>query len=55
VKWLPAAYVYDMLQYYAPKWRALVRPFVLPQSVRQRTLFRFFVWEVLIAARARPR
>jgi 2-polyprenyl-3-methyl-5-hydroxy-6-metoxy-1,4-benzoquinol methylase len=57
VKWLPAAYVYDMLQYYGPEWRAVVRPIfkVLPESVRQRTLFPFFAGEMLIAARARPR
>jgi 2-polyprenyl-3-methyl-5-hydroxy-6-metoxy-1,4-benzoquinol methylase len=57
VKWLPAAYVYDMLQYYGPEWRAVVGPLLrlLPQSVRQRTLFPFFVGEMLIAARALPR
>jgi 2-polyprenyl-3-methyl-5-hydroxy-6-metoxy-1,4-benzoquinol methylase len=57
VKWLPAAYVYDMLQYYGPEWRAVAGPLfrVLPESVRQRTLFPFFAGEMLVAARARLR
>ena len=55
IKWLSAAYVYEMLKFYGPEWRTIVGPVfrVLPSAVRNGSLFPFFAGEMLVAARAR--
>ena len=55
VKWLPVAYVYEMLRHFGPEWRRIVGPAyrILPARL-QRTFAPFYAGEMLVAAEAIP-
>jgi len=55
IKWLPAAYVDEMLQHFSPQLRAPLRPLLrLLSAVDRGAALPFFVGEMLVVARARP-
>jgi 2-polyprenyl-3-methyl-5-hydroxy-6-metoxy-1,4-benzoquinol methylase len=55
VKWLPIAYVYEMLKHFGPEWRRVAGPIynILPRRL-QNSSAPFYVGEMLVAAEAVP-
>ena len=53
IKWLPVAYVDEMLKHYGPQLRTPLRPLRLLSAVLRGAPLPFFVGEMLVAARAR--